>query len=81
MLIQIKNKILLLDAVSFAEFLPGNPDELNSRPALNLIVDGQDLKLRDEEAITIWHAIQRNATCLAPVGLNWKVSIAPFRES
>lgn len=70
MLIQIKNQILKVESISFAEITFPDADSDNDWIELRLIVDGAVVVLSSEDALTTWHYLQRNATSLQPVTLN-----------
>lgn len=64
MLIQLKNRVILLEAVSYASIeFPGEDTE-NDWIELLLIVNGKDIVVTGEEALTLWHSITRNAHSL-----------------
>lgn len=70
MLIQVKNQILRIESISFAEIIFPDADSTNDWIELRLIIDGASTILYSDEAVTVWHTLQRNATGLAPVNLN-----------
>ena len=64
MLIQVKNKIVLLEAISYAELLFPTPETSVIRTTLRLIIDGHKLDIHEDEAIAVWLAVQQNSNCL-----------------
>lgn len=64
MLIQIKNRIILLEAVSYASIEFPNEDSTNDWIELLLIVDGISIVLTGEEALRVWEIVSRNAASL-----------------
>jgi len=70
MLIQIKNQILRIESISYAEITFPDADSANDWIELRLIVDGASVLLYSEDALTVWHALTRNATSLAVRNMN-----------
>lgn len=64
MLVQVKNKVLMLEAISYAEIHFPSSESSVSRTTLSLIIDGHKLDLYEDEAVAIWLAVQQNSNCL-----------------
>ncbi|MBW4467993.1 MAG: hypothetical protein KME07_21415 [Pegethrix bostrychoides GSE-TBD4-15B] len=79
MLIQVKNKILLLEAVSYAAIAFPDRADSDDFVTLDLIIDGHSLKLTGQPALTIWLAIQQQSDCLVPMAENSQIAHAPFQ--
>lgn len=66
MLIQLKNRVILLEAVAYASISFPNEDSTNDWIELNLLIAGEPITLTGDEALIMWHALTRNATSLTP---------------
>lgn len=64
MLIQVKNKVLMLEARSYAEIMFPKPGTSATRTTLSLIIDGHKLSIFGDEAAAVWLAVQQNSNCL-----------------
>ena len=64
MLVQVKNRIFLLEAVSYAFILFPSDDRAVKPVELHLVVDGCPINLAGEEALIVWTAISKNAISL-----------------
>lgn len=69
MLIQLKNRVVLLEAISYASIEFPSEDTENDWIELILIVDGQDVVLTGDDALCIWQLITQNATSVVPAPL------------
>lgn len=64
MLIQVRNRVLLLEAISYASIEFPEETSENDWIELHLIIDGYSTILYSDEALTVWQQIQGNATQL-----------------
>ena len=79
MLVQIKNRVLLLEAVSYAAITFPDENSDNDWIELQLIIDGVDLILTGDEALSVWHAVQRNSVNISPApAIEQDVITAPY---
>lgn len=66
MLLQIKNRVFLLEAISYAS-ISYPCDTRQGRPIeLMIVIDGHPVTLAGEEASALWTAIAKNAISLQP---------------
>jgi len=79
MLIQIQNRVILLEAVSYASIQFPEENTMNDWIELLLIVDGHSIILHGDEALRIWNVINRNAICLPSYETD--ISMPPCEDS
>lgn len=72
MLIQVKNRVLKLEAVSHAQLEMPSEDDTEGCIELFMIIEGKDIILCADEALTVWHALSRNSLSLMPCSLSGK---------
>lgn len=66
MLLQVKNRVFLLEAVSYASIVFPSANADSKAIELALVIDGYPLTLKDDEALIVWSAISQNAVSIEP---------------
>lgn len=65
MLIQVRNHVLELEAISFAEISLPDPNSTDDWAELHIVIDGHIRILYERDALVVWQALQRNAVGIA----------------
>lgn len=61
---QIKNRVIQLDAIAYAEITFPDEDTANDWIELLTIIDGKEIIFTGDEALMVWQALSRNTTGL-----------------
>ena len=66
MLLQIQNRIFLLEAVSYASIVFPDQNREGKPIELSLVIDGCPVTFHGNQALVAWNAISKNAVSLSP---------------
>lgn len=78
MILQIKNRILRLEAIDYAAIEFPDSDSENDWIELHLIIGGQSTILYSDEALTLWHHLSQNSLSLCPRTLGGGNALEPI---